>query len=295
MVKLLVIQNPVAGTKPAEFVSNKITNFFDRTAWEYQIHQTKRGEDIPSLVNSYIQKGFDLFVAAGGDGTISAVASGLAKDNIPIGVLPVGTGNGLARDLKIPMNIDEALELIYSRPSILYLDGMQVRERYYLLNLSVGLTPMALDITNREQKRKLGRLAYLFAGFRSLVGIQPINYSLTIDGRKVQISASEILVMNSVTLGDPGRYLNLGIENDDGILDLFVIQSKTILDYFRVFMNLILQKTHQDPDVQRFSVEKSLVIRGGRFLQVQADGEMIGYTPVELNLIPGAVAIIVPK
>lgn len=295
MVKLLVIQNPVAGTKPAEFVSTKITNFFDRTAWEYQIHQTKRGEDIPSLVNSYIQKGFDLFVAAGGDGTISAVASGLAKDNIPIGVLPVGTGNGLARDLKIPMNIDEALELIYSRPSILYLDGMQVRERYYLLNLSVGLTPMALDITNREQKRKLGRLAYLFAGFRSLVGIQPINYSLTIDGRKVQISASEILVMNSVTLGDPGRYLNLGIENDDGILDLFVIQSKTILDYFRVFMNLILQKTHQDPDVQRFSVEKSLDIRGGRFLQVQADGEMIGYTPVELNLIPGAVAIIVPK
>lgn len=295
MARVLIIQNPVAGTQPAEEVTNALHSFFSKTEWDYHVHLTKKGEDISKLISSSVINGFDFFIAAGGDGTISSVASGLAAYKIPFGILPVGTGNGLARDLKIPLHLDRALELVYEKPAVKFIDAIEVGEKCYLLNLSVGFTPLALEQTDRDQKQKLGRMAYILAGLRSLAGVQPATFFLELDGEKMNFKASELLLLNSITIGDPGRYLKLGIENDDGILDLFIIQSKTILNYFRVFLNIIFRKQNQDPDLVRLEVKKSLCIRGRRLLQVQADGDLLGYTPVEVKLAPSAIGIIVPE
>jgi diacylglycerol kinase family enzyme len=193
------------------------------------------------------------------------------------------------------MNLDKALNLVVTKPAVRFIDAMEVNGKFYLLNLTVGFTPLAMEMTDREQKRKLGRMAYFLAGFRSLFGVQPIFFFLSIDNAEMDFKASEMILMNSVTIGDPGRYLNLGIENDDGILDLFIIKSRTIRDYFRVILNLILRNPDQDPDVERFRVKEKLRISGKKLLQVQADGDLIGYTPVEVNLVQSAVGIIVPE
>ncbi len=295
MPKVFAVQNPVAGRHSAELVASKLEGFFNRVGWQHHIYQTQKGDDVPAISRSAAREGYDLFVAAGGDGTISSVATGISDFQLPLGIVPAGTGNGLARDLRIPLSLDKALEVIYKRPTIKTLDAIQVGERYYLLNLSVGLTPKAMENTDRDEKKTIGRLAYFLAGIRLLGGVQPNTYYLEIDGTTHKVRASEILLLNSMNLGDTGRMLQLDIHNDDGRLDLFVVESKTSIDYLRAALNVLLRRENEEPDVQRFEIRNQVKIRGNRRLLVQADGDIIGYTPVSAKIALKVVRVIAPE
>lgn len=295
MPKVFVVQNPVAGRQAADMVASKLEGFFNRVGWQHHVYQTQKGDDVSAISRAAAKEGYDLFVAAGGDGTISAVATGISEDQIPLGIVPAGTGNGLARDLKIPLALDKALEVIYQRPAIKTLDAIQVGDRYHLLNLSVGLTPIAMENTDRDEKKQIGRLAYFLAGIRILGGVQPNTYYLEIDGEKHKVRASEVLLLNSMNLGDTGRMLQLDIHNDDGRLDLFVLESKTSIDYLRAALNVLLRRENEEPDVQRFEIRNEVRIRGNRRLLVQADGDIIGYTPVSAKLARKVVRVIAPE
>jgi len=282
--------------------------------WEYEYYQTSKEESVLQVVlqareqefgsTQASQKAalpqlsrvhFDVFVAAGGDGTVSAVASALAWSGIPLLIIPSGTGNGLARDLDIPLKLEKAADLLDPPHQFQGVDGMKIGDRFYLLNVSAGLTPAALKLTDRKEKQRFGRRAYIFAGLRALLGIQPVTFWLTIDGTHYEIRASEMILMNSISLGSTGRFLELGIENDDGVMDLFIIQSRTFLDYLRVFWNFLLRRPQIDPDVKRFPVRDSLILEAAHSLEVQADGDLIGYTPLHVEVCPQAVKMIVPS
>lgn len=295
MPKVFVIQNPVAGTHNPDKVQRMIQSYLVEKDWEHDIHQTRQGEDVAEIVRGAVRQGYDLFLAVGGDGTVSMVATGLKDSSHPMAIIPAGTGNGIARELKVPLGLRDAVALLDDLDSVRMLDAMEVEGAYYLLNFSVGLTPLALKESKREQKRKLGMLAYLLAGVKAFIGIQPVFYQLEIDGDKKNFRASEVMLMNSFTLAETGRFLGLNIQVDDGVLDLFVIEARTVGDYLRVFWNLILRKTQNDPDVDRMEVKQSLVIRARRWLEVQADGDLVGYTPVRVDLIPQAVKVIAPQ
>lgn len=308
-----MVQNPVSGIHSSEKVEYLIRQKLETLAWEYEYHQTSDQESVVAVVTQALKNGlaaavadqqtiglddrrqaYDLIVAAGGDGTVSAVASALAWSDIPLLILPSGTGNGLARDMSIPLRLDKAAELLTPPHHVQEIDGIKIAGRLYLLNVSAGLTPAALKLTDRKEKQRFGRMAYIFAGFRALLGIQPVTFQLTIDGIDHQIQASEMILMNSISLGSTGRFLELGIENDDGVMDLFIIQSRTIMDYLRVFWNFLLRRPQADTDVIRFSVRQSLVLDAVQSLEVQADGDLIGYTPLQVEVVPQAVKIIVP-
>ena len=110
MKKVFIIQNPVAGTQPAEDVVAAIEDYFKAQECEFKIHQTEEDENVAEIVARAKTEGFDLFVAAGGDGTVSDVATELVGGKIPMAILPVGTGNALARDLNIPVKPKNALK-----------------------------------------------------------------------------------------------------------------------------------------------------------------------------------------
>lgn len=295
MPKVFIVQNPVAGIHSAKRVTNVIQRFLEKKGWEFAFHQTREDENVAKVVADAVTEGYDLFLAAGGDGTVSMVATGLRGTNLPMAIIPVGTGNGMARDLKIPLLLQEAVGVLEHLDSIRMLDVIEVGEQYYLLNLSVGLTPLALKESKRKEKRKLGMLAYFLAGVKAFVGIQPVSFSLEIDGNKQSFRASEVMLMNSFVLGDTGRFLGLDILVDDGVLDLFVIEARNVLDYLRVFWFVIIGNPQRDPDLTRFQVRESLSITARRLLEVQADGDLIGYTPLLIKLVPKTVKMVVPK
>ncbi|MGC9358000.1 MAG: diacylglycerol/lipid kinase family protein, partial [Anaerolineae bacterium] len=125
MTRTFFVVNPVAGTSEAEEVKENIRRHCDEAGWNCEIHETSSGEEVGKVVRETQGEGFDLFVACGGDGTVSGVAGGLVHAEQPMGIVPTGTGNVFAQDLGIPRNIDEALALITGDHNIRPIDVMR--------------------------------------------------------------------------------------------------------------------------------------------------------------------------
>ena len=122
-------------------------------------------------------------IAAGGDGTVVGVANGLVNSPVPLGILPLGTGNDLARVLGVPLKVDEALDLLVGDHLIIEADALKVGDRYFFSNVSVGITPQVMGETKSAQKKRFGLLAYLWTMIRRSNLFQLHRYTLTIDGQ----------------------------------------------------------------------------------------------------------------
>src|SRR5688572_8626074 len=157
--KTYVVINPVSGTLPPDRVRETIRSTLQAHNVTFEIYETTGKENVRDTVREAIQKGFELFVAVGGDGTISAVASGLVDTGKPLVVVPTGTWNALARNLDIPLQTDQALELLFQEHRIRVIDAMQVGDNFHILNISTGVGARAMRDVKRQHKRRFGVLA----------------------------------------------------------------------------------------------------------------------------------------
>jgi YegS/Rv2252/BmrU family lipid kinase len=295
MTRVLVLHNPVSGTHEPDATEETVHTHFQKAGWNCQIHRTEKGDGLPDIVSRATKDGVNIIVAAGGDGTINDAASGLLNTGVPLGVLPLGTGNGMATYLKIPEEVESALALITGEHAIRRIDALAFNGRHALLNISAGLSTQMIKLSKREQKRSLGILTYYLAGIKALAGIQPAAFEVEVDGNRQSIRASEVFAVNTVNLGSSRHFLDLDIENDDGVLDVFIFRSKTAGAYIRLLANVLLRRSKEESDLERYAVRERLVIRSTKPVLVQADGDLIGNTPIEVSILPKAVSLIVPK
>jgi diacylglycerol kinase family enzyme len=236
----------------------------------------------------------DVFVAAGGDGTFSGVAGGLVHTEAAVGIVPLGTGNLLARDLGIPLNPQAALNLLTGAHTLQRIDAMQVDKNFFVLNVSVGLTGIMMRDTEREDKRRFGRAAYLWTGFRGLLGYQPHVFHIAIDGESSRVRASEVVIANSGAAGDPSLRWGPDVRLDDGQLDVHIIRTRSAIDYLRLAGAVLLGRQRQDPTIRHFIARESATVNDAPSLPVQGDGEFIGWPPVEVKMVPNAIQVVVP-
>jgi len=294
MTRAFVVLNPVAGSAKGD-ARSRIEAHLSGHGWDVHIHETRGDEDVSALVRQAAEEGVDLCVAAGGDGTVSAVANGLAGTDVPLGILPIGTGNVLAKELGIPENLEGALELLTGEHDIKVLDMIRVGDRRFVLNVSVGLGSLSMRDTTPEWKRRLGVLAYVLTGLRVLLGYQPHRFDVTVDGKRHRIRASEVMVANSAAVGSPGVRLGAGVRLDDGRLDLCVVRARNLLDYLRVAWDVLLGRQDKSRHVHCLPITDRVRIEVHGTLPVEADGDIIGETPVEATCEPAAVRVVVPK
>ena len=136
-----VVLNPVAGFDNGTDVRAVIEEHLVQAGWEVDIHETTEFEDVTESTRAALQENYDIFVAAGGDGTVSAVAAALVGADRLFGILPTGSGNGLARELGIPLTLPAALALLTEKHDLQVLDVMEVAGHgYFFLNLSMGIS-----------------------------------------------------------------------------------------------------------------------------------------------------------
>ena len=128
--KTYIVINPVAGLSQVETVREKIGSALQARDIPCEIYETTGKEDLRQLVRDAVQQGFKLFISAGGDGTLSAVVDGLVGTHIPLVIIPAGTWNALARALDIPLQIDEAIDLLFQEHEIRAIDVMQIGKRF---------------------------------------------------------------------------------------------------------------------------------------------------------------------
>ena len=292
--RVFFILNPVSGTNTADEVRRALERHFVIGGASCEIHETSPEDNPDELAREARERGFDLVAAAGGDGTVSAAASGLVGSEIPLGIIPLGTANVLARELGIPVDLEGACQLLAGTHSFQHVDAMRVGEQHYFTQVGVGIDALMIRDTTREAKRRFGRVAYLWTASLRLVGFQPRRFYLAIDGRKCRHRASQVLVANGGILGQPPFRWGPDIRPDDGRLDVCIIRARNLLDYVRIAWHFVLGQHKKSPNVRYLACERDVFIDTKRPLPVQADGEIIGETPVRVFAAPRAIRVVVP-
>jgi YegS/Rv2252/BmrU family lipid kinase len=289
-----IVLNPVAGISNPQALQRTIENRFEHYGWKTRFHVTTAEENIAPLVRQELERGVDLVVAVGGDGTIAAVAAGMVNSPIPLGVIPTGTWNAIARHLAVPFNVPRAVKLMTGNHKIKKLDLMAVGETYQAMNLSIGVSSSMIAGTGRNLKRKWGNMAYFSSLFKQIFGLQQRRYTIIADGRRYRGRAAEIFVANYGVVGMNAIEAALEIKPDDGKVDVLILRARTILDLPALFWQMLVRHNKRTPKYRQIAVEKSLVIHTSPPEIAQSDGEIIGKTPVTIKVLPRCVNVIVP-
>jgi diacylglycerol kinase (ATP) len=296
--KVLVVFNPKAGKEDqADEVRAALAHHFTAPQWTSEIYETtgQADEDVAALCRAACEKGADLVIAAGGDGTLIGVANGLVHNSVPLGILPLGTGNALARALLIPLNLDGAIELLVNDHTVMEIDALQVGERYFFSNVSVGISPQMMKDTKSADKKLFGLLAYALAMIKRSGVFQLQRYTLTLDGRPRSIRAAEVLISSPTLLEQPPFLFGPPETLDDGQLEVYVVTAHTLADYALLVWDLFRRPGRSAAKLTHLAATHSVCIEADRSHLVQADGEVIGHTPVEIQLVSKAIHVIRPK
>jgi YegS/Rv2252/BmrU family lipid kinase len=294
-----MVFNPTAGSATqADAVREAISKCFVAPQWNCEVYETtgKKDEDIPALCRAAIKKGATMVVSAGGDGTLVSVANGVVHSKVPLGILPLGTGNDLARILGIPLKLEDALTLLSGENDSIEIDGLKVGDKYYFSNVSVGVTPEMMKDTKSEAKKRFGRLAYLWTMFKQSKIFQMRHYNLTIDDQVQKVNAVEIMVSNTTLLEAPPNLFGSVDTLSDGKIEVYWVKARAWRDYLQLAWDLIRRSSKSASKMPHQEAQHTIRIEAVKHSQlVQADGEAIGNTPVDIKLEPKVLRVIMPK
>jgi len=248
--------------------------------------------DIEEIVRKGISQGVELFIGAGGDGTVSLVGNALVGTEFPFGIIPLGTGNLLAKELGIPTSLQDALNTITAiNPPTKKIDTFLINGHHYVLNVSVGISPNVMAMTPPEEKQKLGVKAYLIRMIQQLLGLKLHRFDIEYDQKRISINASEILLTNSRTMGFESLKWSEIVSLDDGKLDLFIFRARNIFDVLGLILSIFRKKeTRTLVKFVQFSDYCRIETRSE--MNTQADGDLLGKTPVEVSINPLSLNII---
>lgn len=292
--KTYVVINPVSGTLEPDRKRQAIQSALEAHNFMFELYETTGEENIRQVVREAVQQGFELFVAVGGDGTVAAVASGLVDTKLPLVVVPTGTWNALARNLDIPLQMEQALGLLFEEHRVRVIDVMQVEDNFHILNISTGAGARAMRDVEREHKQRFWVFADLWGGLTQLLGLQSYRFEVLIDNQQTNFRALEVMVANSRIIGLKSLQLDPDIRMDDGKLNVCRLSANNLLDLLSLTMNILLGKQKQDPKVLCLEAVDKVMIRARRKLPVQADGDFIGYLPILVKVRPKALHIVTP-
>jgi diacylglycerol kinase (ATP) len=245
----------------------------------------------------------DALIVVGGDGMVNLGTNLVARTKVPLGIIPSGTGNDMARGLGIPFDnteaaiavLIEALE-IPARPidagHIHYTDDAgQPATRWFACVLSAGFDAIVNERANAMRHPK-GPSRYMIALALELARLKPIAYRLTLDGNELTTTGALISVGNNVSLGG-GMKVTPDAVVDDGLLDVLVVQALSRTAFLRIFPR-VFEGTHvTDRRVSIYRAKRIRIESDG--VVAYADGERIAQLPIDIEVVPGALRILAPK
>jgi len=217
--KILFIVNPVSGTgkreKALALIRSNLAPHFD-----YKIVTTKFAGEATEIVNIYHKQGFTKVVAVGGDGTVNEVAKAVVGTAIEMGILPTGSGNGLARHLKIPMNITKAIEVI-NRGNTINIDNGLINDKMFFCTSGVGFDAL---IGNRfAEAGTRGLYTYAKITIKEYFRSKEQQYTLTVNGNKLERNAYMITFANASQYGN-NAYIAPKADISDGLMDIVIVK-----------------------------------------------------------------------
>lgn len=298
MPRVLVIANPAAA-RTAPVAVNTILNTLRRAGWEAEALATGGPGDARNLAQYGVAEGVDVVAVFGGDGTTMQAASALVGTDVALGVIPGGTGNLLAGNLRIPASPARAARaLINARPRPFDLGRMDRASgtQYFAVACGAGYDARVMAGTLSEQKRRWGMAAYVATTLRLMSELRTTVHSITIDGVEYEANAAMVLVANCGEVIPPFVRLGPGITPNDGLLDVIVIRADNLPQSLRAVWDLLrLTPGAVAPDTYVGHARgREVRVETHPVQPVQLDGEPGGETPFTATVVPEAIRIMVP-
>jgi YegS/Rv2252/BmrU family lipid kinase len=300
---LFVIINPASGND--EVILNVLNPIMQEAGIDWQVSITQDFGDGRKFARQAVEQGYQTVAVYGGDGSVVDAAAGLLESDVPLAIFPGGTGNVVAKELGIPLDLESACRLAASsshRTRQVDL-GVVNDEHYFLLRYGTGWEAELTDLANRELKDRIGIWAYALGGIQAMGKGVNAHYRLKLDGEQHEVEGITCMIANTGNVGIPGINLNVapGSDMSDGLLDVVIFSASDVRGWLQ---ELGAQQPDDSqpavpdkpgrPQIRYHWQARAIEIEADPPQKVTLDGEMIGETPSKITLLPEAVRVIVP-
>jgi YegS/Rv2252/BmrU family lipid kinase len=249
------------------------------------------------LAKLAIERGVDAVIVSGGDGTISAAAIALIGKNIPLGVISRGTANAFAHALNLPIAIASACENILAGTTRV-VDAALCNGSPMILLAGIGFEAETVDLAGRDVKDWLGSFAYVLAGIQQLGKLQQFHTEIETEDQIIRFSAAAVTIANAAPPTSILAQGPAGVIFNDGLLDMTIIATNTKTSAIAASYDLLTSALREEPaqhsDIGYLRAKRFKVVTDPP-QKVVVDGEIIGYTPIEVECIPNGLIIFAPK
>ncbi|AQX79941.1 diacylglycerol kinase [Plantibacter flavus] len=288
--------NPTASFGSTRAVGPMVLDALEQAGHRVVRLQERTVGQLRSAVQTAIETGLDALVVVGGDGMVSLAVEAVRDSGLPFGVVPSGTGNDIARGLGIPLGdpaaaIASLLRALEGGPRVIDAGTVTDGERttWFVGAVSAGFDALVNERANR-MRRPRGRSRYTIAILRELLALRPRRYELTVDGTPETVDAVLLAVANNTSIGG-GMLIAPQADLADGRFDLFVVAPVSRFRFLRLFPK-VFSGAHTGLDIVRLSRVRSVSIAADG-ITAYADGERIGPLPVTIDVVPGALRVLV--
>ncbi len=225
--RIYIIINPASGrVEPILSYINKAMQGLD-VYWEIAI--THQKYDAFAFTKEALHRNFDLIVVYGGDGTVMEAAQALFKRKTPLLILPGGTANIMAKELGIPQNSEEAVKLLRkNRTKLKIVDMVLMDKQPFLLRINIGILAEMVRSTDTKTKERFGRLAYSVSALKHMLNHNIYNFSINIDGKKVEETGAALMIANTGNIGIGDFSVLPHVKVADGYLDVILFKEVAV-------------------------------------------------------------------
>jgi len=305
--RIRFICNPVSGSEVGRYIrktkwmkEKAIDRFLDMEQFEYDVFFTQESGHASEICLDAVEKGYDIIIAVGGDGTVNEVGSILIGTNIIMGIIPAGSGNGFSRHLKIPMHLKRALKVINEGNTIRVDTGM-IRP---LPAISDGnnwvhficTAGIAFDAHMAEKfatMKKRGFWEYIKITAKEIFSYKSRNYKLLIDGEEKQVNAYVLTIANASQFGN-NAVVSPSAKVTDGLLDVCIFNDFPFYKVFKIVFQLFAGTIDKSNYMKIYKAKKIIISKEEAHLQVDGDYMHLG-KELEVKVNPLSLNILVPN
>ena len=296
--RLAVVLNPVKVEDPGAFRA-LVSSMAAEAGWQEPTwHYTTVEDPGTGMAEEAAVAGADLVVVCGGDGTVREVCAELAGTGIPVGIVPAGTGNLLARNLGVPLYVRSALDVALNGQDraidMVEVAGDGIEDTHFMVMAGMGFDAAIMEGVNEEFKKKVGWIAYVVSGLKSLM-FPAVRVDVSVDGGEFTRHRARTIVVGNVGYLQAGMPLLPDAEIDDGTIDVVLLHPRRFLSWIPLAVRVMFKRSRVDELVNRMTGSE-VVVRASADTPRQLDGDSVGPgRELAMRCVHGKVLVRVPR
>jgi len=289
--RIRFIINPISGTRDKLFIESYIIKYINHNLFIFDIEFTEYAHHATKLAKDAAQKDYDVVVAIGGDGSINEVASGLVNSNTALAIIPNGSGNGMAHYLKIPLNVQKAIEII-NNLYITPIDTATINDKLFVSIAGLGFDALVAD--NFAQSKTRGFFSYFRIIIKNYFTYRRKSYLLYVGDKKFKKKAMMISLANSNQFGYNTTIAPNAVIND-GLLDVCIIHRIPFLEVGLLSLLLFLKRIDISNHVEIIKCKEMTILQNKKRV-IHIDGDPLTFEKrLHIKVNPLSLKVVVPE